>query len=79
METRLDKRYSSDGAVATPWEEARERVRAAGVSWLTTLRADGRPHITPLLTVWVADAVYFCTGAEEQKALNLAANPRWRF
>ena len=39
------------------------------------MRADGRPHVTPLVAVWDDGAVHFCTGEHEQKALNLAANP----
>ena len=39
------------------------------------LRADGRPHVTPLVAVWLDGALHFCTGAQEQKALNLTANP----
>src|SRR4029453_18257899 len=36
---------------------------------------DGRPHVTPLVSVWLDDAVHFTTGPGEQKALNLARNP----
>jgi hypothetical protein len=42
--------------------------------WLTTVRADGRPHVTPLLGVWFEGAMYFCTGPSERKAKNLAEN-----
>lgn len=35
----------------------------------------GRPHVTPLLSVWHDAALYFCTGPGEQKAKNLARNP----
>ena len=35
------------------------------------LRADGRPHVTPLVAVWHGDSMYFCTGDAEQKAVNL--------
>ena len=48
----------------------------AEIFWLTTVRPDGRPHVTPLLAVWLDRALYFSTGAEERKAKNLAANPR---
>lgn len=75
METRLDARFSEDGAKATPWEKARGLLETAEVSWLTTVRADGRPHVTTLLTVWVDDAVHFTTGPGEQKGVNLAAGP----
>ena len=47
----------------------------AEVFWLSTVRPDGRPHVTPLLAVWCADAMYFCTGSDERKAKNLETNP----
>jgi hypothetical protein len=33
------------------------------------------PHITPLVAVWLDGAIYFSTGATEQKAINLRQNP----
>jgi Pyridoxamine 5'-phosphate oxidase len=44
------------------------------VYWLSTVRADGRPHVTPLLGLWLDNAFYFCTGTDEQKARNLMHN-----
>lgn len=44
--------------------------------WLSTVRPDGRPHVTPLLGIWTGGALYFCTGADERKAENLTRNPR---
>ena len=38
------------------------------------MRVDGRPHVSPLVAVWLDDAIHFCTGAAEQKAVNLRAN-----
>ena len=35
------------------------------------MRADGRPHVTPLIGVFDDGAVHFCTGLGEQKARNL--------
>jgi hypothetical protein len=35
------------------------------------VRADGRPHVTPLIGVVEDGAVHFCTGLREQKARNL--------
>jgi nitroimidazol reductase NimA-like FMN-containing flavoprotein (pyridoxamine 5'-phosphate oxidase superfamily) len=43
----------------------------AELYWLTTVRADGRPHVTPLIGVHEDGAVHFCTGLAEQKARNL--------
>src|SRR5262245_9527217 len=71
----LDARYSSAGATATAWEEARDRLAGADVYLLSTVRPNGRPHVTPLLAVWLDEAAHFCTGPDEQKARNLAASP----
>jgi len=73
--TELDARFSSETAKPTDWDEARQRLKEAPTSWLSTVRADGRPHVTPLLSVWLDEALYFCTGPTEQKAKNLAGNP----
>jgi hypothetical protein len=35
------------------------------------VRKDRRPHITPLVGLWVDESFVFCTGPEEQKARNL--------
>ncbi|MFC9326143.1 pyridoxamine 5'-phosphate oxidase family protein [Kitasatospora sp. NPDC057015] len=70
----LDARYSDDGAHPTEWPEARDRLAAAELYWLSTVRPDGRPHVTPLIAVWVAGALHFCTGGDERKARNLAHN-----
>jgi nitroimidazol reductase NimA-like FMN-containing flavoprotein (pyridoxamine 5'-phosphate oxidase superfamily) len=73
--TQLDPRYGDEGATATRWPEARKRLEDAELFWVTTVRPDGRPHVTPLLALWLDDALYFCTGPEEQKAKNIAGNP----
>ena len=73
--TELDERFSDAGAKATPWATTREVLENAQLSWVTTVRADGRPHVTPLVPVWLDEAVHFTTGPGEQKAVNLAGNP----
>ena len=72
--TELDPRFSDPDAVATEWEETRRALEAAELFWVSTVRADGRPHVTPLVAVWVDDAIYFATGPDEQKAVNLRTN-----
>ncbi|MCX2971853.1 MULTISPECIES: pyridoxamine 5'-phosphate oxidase family protein [Streptomyces] len=67
----LDARFSDGAARPTPWPVAAERLAAAEVYWLTTVRADGRPHVTPLIGVSVDETLHFCTGPGEQKARNL--------
>ena len=49
--TDLDARYGDPEATARSWEEAADLLARAEVSWLTTVRPDGRPHVTPLITV----------------------------
>ncbi len=74
--TDLDPRFSSEGATPVPWAEGRERLEGAEVYWISTVRPNGRPHVTPLLGAWLDGALYFCTGPDERKAKNLAQNPR---
>jgi general stress protein 26 len=71
----LDPRFSDPDARATTWEHARCLLEAAELFWVTTVRKDGRPHTVPLVAVWLDDRAYFCTGADEQKAVNLARDP----
>src|SRR5215467_15892108 len=73
--TTLDTRFSDPGAVATEWQETRRMLETAELFWISTVRADGRPHVTPLVAVWLDEAIHFCTGATEQKAVNLSRNP----
>jgi general stress protein 26 len=72
--TTVDARFSNEGAVATPWPVTREVLESAQLFWIATVRADGRPHVTPLVGVWSDGALYFSTGADEQKALNINHN-----
>jgi general stress protein 26 len=72
--TELDERFSDDGVSATEWPEARQALESAETFWVTTVRSDGRPHVTPLVAVWHDDALFFCTGPTEQKAVNLRTN-----
>jgi nitroimidazol reductase NimA-like FMN-containing flavoprotein (pyridoxamine 5'-phosphate oxidase superfamily) len=72
--TELDERFSDPGAKATSWEETERALREAQLFWISTVRRDGRPHVTPLVAVWGDGALHFCTGPEEQKAVNLQAN-----
>ena len=72
--TTLNELCSDPGATPTSWEDARKLLEAAELFWIATVRSDGRPHITPLVAVWLDDALHFCTGESEQKAANLVGN-----
>jgi nitroimidazol reductase NimA-like FMN-containing flavoprotein (pyridoxamine 5'-phosphate oxidase superfamily) len=67
--------FSSENAVATTWARGRLVLEDAEVYWVSSVRPDGRPHVTPLLGIWLDGAMYFCTGDDERKAKNLESNP----
>jgi hypothetical protein len=71
-----DTRFGDPAAPPTPWESALRVLETAELFWISTVRGDGRPHVTPLPAVWYEDRLHFCTGPEEQKARNIAGNPR---
>jgi general stress protein 26 len=73
--TTIDARFSDPTATATDWTESLRALESAELFWITTVRADGRPHVTPLVAVWLDEAIHFTTGPGEQKALNLQTNP----
>jgi pyridoxine/pyridoxamine 5'-phosphate oxidase len=72
----LDSRFSDPAAGPTPWSHAARALERAELYWLTTVRVDGRPHVTPLIGLGEGEVVYFCTGLREQKARNLEHNNR---
>jgi general stress protein 26 len=70
----LDSRFSTPDATALPWKDAERELKNAAVFWISTVRPEGRPHVVPLLAVWLDGALYFATSEGEQKAKNLATN-----
>jgi general stress protein 26 len=73
---KLDRRFSDPAARPTPWPEVTDVLERAELYWLSTVRADGRPHVTPLIGVRHDGAMHFTTGPREQKFRNLAQNPK---
>jgi general stress protein 26 len=74
--TTIDLAHSgSPDNVATPWEQTRRVLETAEVFWLSTVRADGRPHVTPVAAAWLDATLYFGTGSIAQKLKNLRGNP----
>jgi Pyridoxamine 5'-phosphate oxidase len=73
--TTFDQRYSDPAAVPVEWEETQGVLAAAELFWISTVRADGRPHVTPVVAAWAEGAIWFSTGAGEQKFANLRASP----
>jgi general stress protein 26 len=72
---QLSEGYSQPGATALPWAAVAGVLSASEMFWLSTVRRDGRPHVTPLPAIWTDGSVYFCVGSQEQKARNLESNP----
>ena len=68
--------FSGPQATPRPWAHTIDAIRRLQKFTLCTVRADGRPHATPLLAVWAMDGMTFTTGEDEQKAKNLERNPR---
>jgi len=74
-----------DGLPPVDWSAVVERLASgaspdpesfnARTTWLTTVNADGSPHVTPVGALWMEGTFWVQTGAGTRKARNLAANP----
>jgi PPOX class probable F420-dependent enzyme len=58
------------------WDHVDRHLRNSRSYWLTTVRADGRPHAMPVWGVWDRRAIWFGTGRESIKGRNMARDPR---
>jgi hypothetical protein len=61
-------------AQPTAWSVGRDRLASGQWYWLATVRPDGRPHVMPILAVWLDDALYFSTNPGARKRKNLIHN-----
>src|SRR3954447_6256616 len=59
---------------ALSWADVRTRVAEAGDYLLATTGTDGRPHVVPVLAVWLEGTVCFVTFRQARKARNLERN-----
>jgi general stress protein 26 len=75
-EPELNEAFSEPDAGAPSWSDVEAVLSAAEMFWLSTVRGDGRPHVTPLPAVWSEGALHITVGSHEQKAKNLARDPR---
>src|SRR5215469_11644011 len=57
--TTLHQQFSDPAATATEWAETRRVLETAELFWVSTVRADGRPHVTPCVAVWRDGAIHF--------------------
>ena len=79
--TELDSRFSTPDATALPWMDAERQLQNAGVFWVSTVRPEGRPHVVPLIAVWLDGALFFATGEDERTgyaegSVAVSARPR---
>src|SRR6185437_6877631 len=84
---KSDRNLDGTGAAPIPWERVRDRLNQGltqapetggpnrHTCWLTTIGADGRPHVRPLGALWLEGTFFFNTGAGTRKARDLAHNP----
>jgi len=72
---RFDARFSHPVFLVKETADTEKMLVEAELYWLTTVRADGRPHVTPLIGAWHEAAAWFITGHDEQKTRNLAHSP----
>ena len=56
------------------WRAIEARLGRETEVWIATVRHDGRPHLVPVWFVYLEDKLYFCTGTETQKWVNLLHN-----
>lgn len=75
-----------DGLPPVDWSTVVERLadgsppapdaHNARTTWLTTLNADGSPHVTAVGALWLDGTFWFQTGAGTKKRRNLERDPR---
>ncbi|MBP2048800.1 hypothetical protein J2Z21_001725 [Streptomyces griseochromogenes] len=64
----LDVRHGGEGTSAHPWSDAGAQSEGAELFWISTVRPDGRPHVTPTPAVWRDGALRFGTGPVGREA-----------
>jgi len=66
----------AEGGDLLPFSWVERRLTEARIYLVSTVGADGRPHLMPVWAVWVGGTVQLSTGTESRKAKNLHADPR---
>jgi hypothetical protein len=58
------------------WSFVDERMGKARNYWVCTVRADGRPHASPVWGIWLEGVLYFGISRHSVKGQNAARDPR---
>lgn len=74
--TRLGARYGDATATAAPRPAAEVPLRQAELFWISAVRPDGRPHVTPRPALRWGGAPHSRTGPKERGARGLGENAR---
>jgi nitroimidazol reductase NimA-like FMN-containing flavoprotein (pyridoxamine 5'-phosphate oxidase superfamily) len=77
--TLVSEKSLVDDETATSWSEARKRIEMPEpelVYWLATVSRDGRPHVRPILGLWLDGTFHFVIAETSRKGRNLAGDPR---
>lgn len=62
--------------LAEQWFRVRELLgNATATYWLATAGRDGKPHVRPILVVWVDGSLFFCARETTRKIRNLVVDP----
>ena len=67
---------ATDPTIVLPWEVVCDVLKETRFYWLATVHPAGRPHVRPVLAVWVDGALYSTSTEASRKGRNLAADPR---
>lgn len=63
------------GTEPLSWDEVRQRLAGERWYWLGTAGPAQRPHVRPVLAVWLGDKVYSTTSPGAAKGRNLQLHP----
>jgi Pyridoxamine 5'-phosphate oxidase len=63
------------GTEPLSWDEVRQRFNSERWYWVATTGIDGRPHVRPVLAVWLGDNAYSTTSPRARKGRNLEHRP----
>lgn len=77
---------AADGLPPVDWQHTIDNLASGSspapdahntrTTWLTTVNADGSPHVTAVGALWLDDAYWFQTGSGTRKSHNVARDPR---
>jgi hypothetical protein len=65
--------------IVIPWAVVRDRFAAVQTYWFATVGPSGRPHVRPVLGVWVDGTLVTTTSPDARKGRNLARDGRCSF